>query len=115
MSVLRNRVRRLLISAPVDADAFMASLTDSELHFLVHHVMRELLKDPKLPISDRTQLEAETLPPAPYLTEEHATALPARAALTMEDRSSRRMSAHANTGDPNGPVEACPLLRSRAR
>ena len=23
--------------------------------------------------------------------------------------------AHANTGDPNGPVEACPLMRSHAR
>jgi hypothetical protein len=23
--------------------------------------------------------------------------------------------AHANTGDPNGPFEACPLMRSHAR
>ena len=24
-------------------------------------------------------------------------------------------SAHSNTGDPNGPFEACPIIRSQAR
>jgi hypothetical protein len=40
----------------------------------------------------------------------------------MEDRSSRRMrtlvtrmARSANTGDPNGPFEACPLISSNAR
>jgi hypothetical protein len=32
----------------------------------------------------------------------------------MEERPSRRMSAYANTGDPNGSVEACPLMRTHA-
>ena len=41
--------------------------------------------------------------------------LPAEVCERMRRDGGSVFPAHANTGDPNGPVEACPLMRSHAR
>src|ERR1700730_7080599 len=38
-----------------------------------------------------------------------------RSARGMRRDGGSVFPAHANTGDPNGPVEACPLMRTHAR
>jgi hypothetical protein len=40
---------------------------------------------------------------------------PPRSARGIKRNGRSIFPAHANTGDPNGPVEACPLIRSLAR
>ena len=41
--------------------------------------------------------------------------LPAKVCEKMRRDGGSVFPAHANTGDPNGPLEACPLIRSQAR
>ena len=41
--------------------------------------------------------------------------LPAEVCERMRRDGGSIFPAHANTGDPNGPLEACPLMRSQAR
>src|SRR5436190_22900572 len=41
--------------------------------------------------------------------------LPAEVCERMRRDGGSVFPAHANTGDPDGPVEACPLMRSQAR
>ena len=41
--------------------------------------------------------------------------LPAKVCEKMRRDGGSVFPAHANTGDPNGPLEACPLMRSQAR
>jgi hypothetical protein len=42
-------------------------------------------------------------------------ALPAEVCERMRRDGKSVFPAHASTGDPNGPFEACPLIRSHAR
>src|SRR6185295_15418235 len=41
--------------------------------------------------------------------------LPAEVCERLRRDGGSVFPAHANTGDPNGPVEACPVMRSHAR
>ena len=47
--------------------------------------------------------------------EEQAMTFPAEVCERRERDGGSVFPAHANTGDPNGPIEACPLMRTHAR
>src|SRR5262245_17500124 len=63
-------------------------------------------------------LVVEPLKRASFRPSDHlrvAALLPAEVCERMRRDGGSVFPARVNTGDPNGPVEACPLIRSHAR
>jgi hypothetical protein len=77
MSFLKSRVRRLSRGIAVNADAWLRSLSDAELLFLVHYYTRAVLADPAIAAEDRAKVAAEliALPLARWIDEERAASL----------------------------------------
>jgi hypothetical protein len=62
-------------------------------------------------------LAVASLRPRSFKPRKHSRVarLPTKACERMRRYGGSVFPAHANTGDPSGPVEACPLMRSQAR
>ena len=55
---LKPRVRRLERANAFDADAWLRTLTDHELLFLLHHEIQVILADPGISAEDRAKVTA---------------------------------------------------------
>jgi hypothetical protein len=66
---LKPRVRRLERARAIDADAWLRTLSDEELLFLLHYYGRAILADPATAAEGRAKVAADlaALPPPPCI------------------------------------------------
>jgi hypothetical protein len=79
---LKPRVRRLERANPIDPDAWLKSLSDDDLLFLIHHEGQAILADLAIAAEDRTKVAADiaALPPPPCIDDKRAAVLIAQRA-----------------------------------